>query len=737
LERVAKEGTGERKQIVIAKPLGLRKGLLRVLMLACVSLAWVGCHPPKQDYASFIPPKDNYEVRILRDTWGVPHIFGKTDADAAYGLAYAHCEDDWSCMEDAMLTARGLLAFKSGLEWAKFDYISQWFKVREFTEERYDSMVSPELRAIAEAYAEGITHFAALHPDNMPYLQLPVTGKDVIAGVTGKTPFFYELHRSLLTMMGNSGINIDKSGPVAFRAMEENPFSRGFPIGSNAWAVGPSRSADGATRLAINSHMPWEGQLTWYEAHVHSEEGWDVIGATFPGGPFIFKGHNANMGWCHTINRPGLADIYELELHPDDPYQYRYDGEWRTLERCTARMKVRLWGNLVIPVTREMLWSVHGPVVRQGDKAYALRFVGYGQVDVLEQWRLMNKAQNLDDFLGAMNKLTMLSFNTLYADREGNLFYAYGGKFPKRSTEFDWTKVLPGNTSKAVWTDYYPFPAIPQVLNPPSGFVQSCNSSPFYTTVGDGNPAPEDFCPSMRVETHLTNRSRRARALYGEDESITREEFYAYKYDKTYDPESSPRQWVQQVLTLDPPEDPDLLAAVDLLKQWKGSGNQDSTGIALVMLAMEMKHDAKAGPLERLDTAVRYLLEKYGRIDVPWEDVLRLRRGDLDLGLGGCPDCLRAVDIQLQDDGRFVGINGDCFFQMVEWGADGTLCSESIHQYGSAASDPDSPHYADQAPLFASEQMRPTLYYEKDIRENLALEYRPGDYAEPWYTTVK
>ena len=154
------------------------------------------------------------------------------------------------------------------------------------------------------------------------------------------------------------------------------------------------------------------------------------------------------------------------------------------------------------------------------------------------------------------------------------------------------------------------------------------------------------------------------------------------------------------------------------------------------MLAVDPDHgledaDDAADPMIRLRAAARYLLEKHGRLDVPWEDMLRLRRGSLDLGLGGCPDCLRAIDIKLQDDGRFAGINGDCFFQMVEWGADGTLRSESIHQYGSAASDPDSPHYADQAPLFAAEQMRPTLYHEKDIRQNLALEYRPGIQGRP------
>lgn len=697
-----------------------------------------GCQPPPQDYASFIPDADTHDVRILRDTWGVPHIFGKTDSDAAYGLAYAHCEDDWTYMEDAVLTARAELAMKSGRDWAKFDYLVQWFRIREFTEERYESGLTPELRAVVEGYAEGITHFAALHPDKMPHLRLPVTGKDVVAGVLIKAPFFYELQDTLLRMMNGSKGMVGKEGMVVLRAMQENPFSRDLPIGSNAWAVGPARSADGATRLAINSHMPWEGQVTWYEAQVHSEEGWDIIGATFPGGPFIFKGHNANMGWCHTINRPGLADIYELKMNPGNPNQYEYDGEWRELERGTASIKVRLWGNLIVPVSRELLWSVHGPAMRQGDKVFALRFVGWGEVGLLEQWRLMNKAQNLDEFLGAMNTLTMLSFNTLYADREGNLFYAYAGKFPKRASGFEREGVLPGNTSKALWTEFYPFTSVPQVLNPPSAFLQTCNSAPFRATVGEGNPKPEQFPDGMRIETQYTNRSLRALALYGGDNSITREEFYTYKYDKVYEPESRVGKWLGEVLAAEVPDDPDLQSALEILKSWDLSGKGKSTGTALAMLAMELgtpKSAPEAFPdaLKRLYGAVKYLREAHGRVDVPWEEMLRLRHGDVDLGLGGCPDCLRAIDLKLEKDGRFVGINGDCFFQMVEWGADGSLRSESIHQYGSTAADKDSPHYCDQAPLFAAEQMRPTLYFEKDIRANLALEYRPGEFSGPWY----
>lgn len=714
----------------LLRPCFLLPGVLLLLLSACA--------PIEQDYAAFVPEADKYRVRILRDTLGVPHIYGATDADAAYGLAWAHCEDDWIHMEEAMLTARGELARKLGRNWAKFDYLTAWFRVREFASDGYDTELSPELRAVVEAYAEAITHFAALHPDKMPHLVLPVTGHDIIAGVMLKAPFFYELHRSLIELLDEDGVDIDKGGVVALRALEDNPFSRGLPIGSNAWAVGPARSADGATRLAINSHMPWEGQVTWYEAHVASEEGWDIIGATFPGGPFIFKGHNENMGWCHTINRPGLADIYELTMHPEDPYRYMFDGEWRELERETVRMRVRLWGNLVVPVSREALWSVHGPAVRQGDRVLALRFAGYGDLQILEQWRMMNRAQNIEEFLEAMRMNTMLSFNTVYADREGNLLYVYGGKFPVRNTAFDWNAFLPGDTSETLWTEFYTFDDLPQVLNPASAFVQSCNNSPFYTTVGADNPKPEDFCHTMRIETQHTNRSRRALALYGTDESITRERFVEYKYDKTYDPESWVGRWLRQVREAELPDDADMREAVAILEEWTLTAERDDVGTALAVLAMELgpAEDAprdETEALRRLRNAVRFLRKHHGRLDVHWQEMLRLRRGEYDLPLAGCPDCLRAIDVRVTDDGRFAGINGDCFIQMVEWFPDGTMHSESVHQYGAAVVDEESPHYADQAPLFADEAMRPSLYHEAEIRANLVREYRPGTFAGPWY----
>ncbi|MCC6144638.1 MAG: penicillin acylase family protein, partial [Candidatus Hydrogenedentes bacterium] len=267
------------------KAFGSVRDYLGVLALAAL-VAFVAVACGSEDRSAFIPPAGKYDARILRDEWGIPHIFGKTDADAAYGLGFAHSEDDWVNMQEAILLERGRLAAVKGKESALFDYMGQLFRIHEFVDEKYEKEIPADTRKVVEAYADGITHYAALHPDKMPHVELPVTGKDIVAGATLKSPFFYEMHHDLQKLFaGDGGVPISASGIMAWADFpEKNPFAPEGNIGSNAWAVAPSRSADGATRLAINSHMPWVGQVTWYEAHLHSEEGWNMIGGTFPGG---------------------------------------------------------------------------------------------------------------------------------------------------------------------------------------------------------------------------------------------------------------------------------------------------------------------------------------------------------------------------------------------------------------------------------------------------------------------
>ncbi len=694
------------------------------------ALVCTGCSP---DRDRFVPEPGKYEVRILRDNWGVPHVFGTRDVDVAYGLAWANCEDDWRNIEDCVLLVRSRMAAVRGRDAAKFDYIALLFRVAEFVDEKYDSL-TPEVRALVEAYAEGVTHYAAAHPEKMPSIDLPVTGRDIVANATMKAPFFYGLHNDIAKVMGGS-LPISKKGVMGAAPGAFDPFAGGLAIGSNAWAVGPKRSADGATRLAINSHQPWPGPVSWYEAHLHSDEGWNMVGGTFPGGPLIFKGHDARKGWCHTINRPDLADVYELELNPDNADQYRFDGEWRDFEKETARITVKLWGPVRWTFKRELLWSEQGPVFRTEQGARAIRFAGYGEVRHLDQWYRMNKARDVDEFLAAMKMHALSSLNTLYADKDGNLYYAYNAQFPDREEGYDWKGSLPGDAKGAVWTKTLPFSMVPQVLNPPSGFVQNCNSTPFRTTDGPGNPVEEAYPASMGIEAHMTNRALRAMELYGADDRITREEFYAYKYDKTYSAASPMAAWLARVLNAPAPEDPLLKEAVYLLRGWDRCAEKESRVAALAILAHGTfgASAREEDPFGALRKAAELMMARHGRLDVPWEEMMRLKRGDTDLGLGGCPDCLRALDEQLDEDGRFHAVNGDCYFLMVEWDTDGRVSSEAVHQFGAASTDPDSPHYADQAPLFARQEMRPTLLTEEAVRANLKREYRPGELAGPWY----
>jgi len=464
-----------------------------------------------------------------------------------------------------------------------------------------------------------------------------------------------------------------------------------------------------------------------------------MVGCTFPGGPVVFLGHDANKGWCHTISRPDLADIYALEANHDNPNQYRFDGAWRDLDRATVQIRVGQPGEVSETIERELLWSVHGPVIRRPDGLFAIRFAGYGELRQLEQWYRMNKARNLDEFLDAMRLLALPSLNTVYADKQGNLFYAYTGRFPVRAEGYNWSGIVLGTTSETLWTEVYPFERLPQVLNPPSGFLQSCNSTPFHATVGAGNPAPAAFPKSMGIEGHDTNRSRRARDLYGNDESITREEFHAYKHDKTYLPESEVVRYLDMLFKAAIPDEPVLHDAMRLLKSWDRTVTKDSSAAALALL-VGCPHNRRSGwagtppsPVNVLRQAAGFLMQHYGRLDVPLQEVLRLRHGGLDLGLGGGPDCLRAIYAEVTDDGHLVGNSGDCYYQMVEWDKQGRMRSEAVSAFGSAPADERSPHYADQTPLFAEEKLRPTLMTEEEVRQHLKREYRPGEIGDPWY----
>ena len=691
-------------------------GLIGLVILAAGALLLLDLpnQPAKVDNNALIARADRYDVQIRRDDWGVPHILGKTNADAAFGLAFAHAEDDFATIQEVTLATRGHLAATNGLKAAPTDYIVGLLGVWKAVDAGYESQLPPDVRAVLEGYADGINLYGAQHPDQVAPGMLPVTGKDIAAGFVFKTPFFYGLDAEL------KRLNDLPADPM--------------PKGSNGVAVAPSRSADGATRLLVNSHQPFTGAVAWYEAVVESSEGWHVAGGFFPGSPFMLHGHNADVGWANTVNKPDLIDTYRLTINPKNKNQYRLDGAWKDFERTQAKMRVKLWGPFHVTVTKPVLRSVHGPVMETRAGLFALRFAGMGEVrQPLQYWRL-NLARNAEDWRAAMALQALPSINYIYADRTGTVAYVYNGLFPNRPDVkgIDWQGVLPGDRSDLIWQGYLPFDRVPQLWAPKGGLVFNANNTPFRATPDGEGLDPRSFAPSMGIQTDMTNRSWRELETFGADASITPEEFQTYKFDITYSPRSRVAEIVRQVLALPAGDDADLKAAQALLRGWDFRADRKSRAAALAIgTAWAVEVGPKdGGPKPSRAAALREtatnLKQHFGRIDPEWGEVNRLVRGDVNLPVNGGPDTLRAIYGEPGKDGRLTAVAGDTFIMIVEWDKAGKLSSQSVHQFGSATLDRRSKHYADQAPLFAAHRFKPVWFTEAQLKGHVAETYRPG-----------
>jgi len=692
-------------------------GLVGLVVLAAVTLLALDIpgRPARAARADIAQLKAAHDVKIRRDAWGVPHILGRTNADAAFGLAYAHAEDDFDTIQEVTLATRGKLAGTNGLKAAPTDYIVSLLGVWKAVDAGYERDLPADVRAVLEGYADGINLYGALHPDKVAPGMLPVTGKDIAAGFVFKTPFFYGLDAELKRL----------------NDLPKDP----MPKGSNGVAVAPSRSSDGATRLLVNSHQPFTGPVAWYEAVVESGEGWHVAGGFFPGSPFMLHGHNATLGWANTVNKPDLIDTYRLVINPDNDNQYRLDGAWKDFDKSSAKLRIKLWGPFHVTVNRPVLRSVHGPVFKTKGGVFALRFAGMDEVrQPLEYWRL-NMATNAEEWRAALALQALPSINYIYADQSGTVGYVYNGLFPDRpqTADVDWQGVLPGDRSDLIWKGYLPFDRTPQIWSPKGGLVFNANNTPFRATPDGDGLDPRNFLASMGIQMDMTNRSWRELETFGADASITPEEFAAYKFDIAYSERSRVAAIVGEALAIDPGQDADLKAAQTLLRNWDRRANQESRGAALAILtawAVETDpHDGGPRPTVpvALNQTIKALKTHFGRIDPTWGEVNRLRRGGVDLPVDGGPDTLRAIYGEPGPDGKLTAVAGDTFIMIVEWDRDGVLKSRSIHQFGSATLDKASKHYADQAPLFAAKRFKPVLFTEEQLRNHITEDYRPGE----------
>jgi len=279
---------------------------------------------------------DPKAVTIARDSFGVPHIFAKTDPEVSYGLAWAHAEDDFKSLQMVALPSKGLMGRALGKDGVAGDYAFALFRCREITEEKWNTL-SPAFLRLIEGYVQGINDYAKAHPEEVLVKQLfPMTLKEYIASSVLALTVFNGGDRALRSIFANN----------------VNPLIDYDKMGSNAIAIHPSRTTTGESFLAINAHQPNEGPEAFYEAHVNSEEGWNALGGLLAGGPCILHGVNENLGWAHTVNFCDRLDIYQLQMNPKNADQYMFDGVWTDLEKKKIKLHIK---GIPIPVSTFVL----------------------------------------------------------------------------------------------------------------------------------------------------------------------------------------------------------------------------------------------------------------------------------------------------------------------------------------------------------------------------------------------
>lgn len=687
--------------------------------------------------------QQTYSAEIIRDSFGVPHIYGKTDADAAFGVAIAHAEDDFFTLQDVIAMSRGRYGAIAGEEGVKVDYVYHLIDARGTAERQYPQLPA-DTRALFEAYAAGLNHYAQTHPQEIKLANLfPVSGMDVAAGFALRQPFFFGLDGVIGPLVAGEELRrehgpdipgfprppLPGASPAEAAAPQQQARTLVLPLGeggehlgSNAFAVAPEKSG-GPTTLVSNSHQPLRGGVAWYELVVESGEGWHFAGANFPGSPFPFLGHNEHLGWTNTVNTPDMIDIYQLELD-ETGTRYRLDGEWWYLESEWVTLPVKV-GPAVLPIRREVLRSVHGPVIRNDKGAFAIRYGGIGELQQLDAYYRINKATSFAEWEAQIARMAIPSTNFIYADKDGTIAYVYNAAIPNRpeGVKADWRNILPGDRKDLIWQGAVDYAALPKIVNPASGWIYNANNEPFTAAGAGSDLSPDAFSPVMGIERKQTNRSRRAYKLLSEASVLDRATLERIKYDTGYEREGYVARLFDALAAMK--AEGELAKARDLLLSWDftadGQGKADAIALLMIRDFMSADYNNKPFPdvAAKLQAAADHLTTHFGRLDPPMADLLRLRQGGLDLPLDGGSDTLRASTTwDVDEDGRLSLKHGDSFIMWIEWQPGQRVASRSVQPFGAATTRPKSPHYTDQMRLFVDHKLKPVYFWRDDLLAN-------------------
>jgi len=696
------------------------------------------------------------QVRIIRDNWGIPHIYGKTDADAVFGLLYAQCEDDFKRVEMNYVEKLGRMAEVMGEAELYEDLLIRM--VIDSTEAMADYRRSPTwLKKLLNAYADAINFYLHKHPTVKPALiarfqpWFPLLWTDGSIGAINTADITVEELQNFYT--GQS--------PVGLRARAQ---PEEIVTGSNGFALAPKITESGKAILYINPHV------TFYfrpEVHVVSEEGLNAYGAVTWGQFFVYQGFNEKCGWIHTSSATDISDTYREKISKiKNNWFYEYEGRQRPVIEKKVVLRYQKAGKLESK-TIPALFTHHGPIMAQREGQWlSMRANNRSLNGLIQSWQ-RTKAKSFVDYQKVMGLLANTSNNTVYADAEGNIAYWHGNFLPIRDPKIDWAKPVDGSTKATEWRGLHPVTESIHCYNPANGWLQNCNSTPF-TVAGPNSPKPQDY-PTYMAPDGENFRGINAVRVLDQEKKYTIDKVIAAGYDTKLAAFAVLVPALIRAFEKNTAYDDSLYAylagPVAVLQKWDYRSSEKSIATTLaiewgqkllpainrtlvpgndqpdqVAKATQFANTAPANELliPMLDV-LRELTKKFGRWQLPWGEINRFQRISSDLSQpyndakpsfpvgfasstwGMLPSYTSRYFPGTQ---KRYGVNGNSFVCAVEFGE--RIRAKSLLA-GGQSGDLTSKHFYDQAAMYAKGQFKEVLFYKEDVLKHAEKTYHPGE----------
>jgi acyl-homoserine-lactone acylase len=690
-------------------------------------------------------------TEIIRDDFGVPHIYGKTDADAVFGLLYAQCEDDFNRVEQNYIWATGRLAELEGENAVYSDLRAKLFMTQKEAEINYQN--SPKwLKDLCLAFADGINFYLATHPEVKPklltrfepwmpmYFSEGSIGGDIEKVSTRKLGEFYGKPNARM-------IPKIMTGSILLNDNE--------PRGSNGFAVSGKLTQSGNAMLLINPHTSF---FFRGEVHVQSEQGLNAYGAVTWGQFFVYQGFNEKTGWMHTSSDVDIIDEFEETIVRNKKgTKYKYGNELRTVD--STEIVVKYKNANTIGSKKFMVYRTHhGPITHASEKKWVATAMMWDPVKALEQSFLRTKNSNQKQFDKMMDIRTNSSNNTVYADADGNIAYYHGNFIPKRNTDFDYKKPVDGSNPKTDWNGLHDLKDNIFLLNPSSGWIQNCNSTPF-TSAGISSPKPENY-PGYMSYSPENYRGVHAISLLSKAKNLTIDKLIDLAYDPYLPGAEELIRGLIKAFDYNPVNNAEMKTAINLLKKWDFKVSVDSKAMTISQFYLNTYNksgkipagmhfmekinfiSSKSSAKERLEIfeeSLQELKRDFGSIETAWGEFNRYQRinGDINQNFR---DELPSIPIGMASGEwgalasfgtrkgsltkRQYGVAGNSFVAVVEFGE--KVQAKSMLAGGQSA-DPNSKHFNDQMQRYADRKFKTVAFYREDVLKRAESRYNPGN----------